>query len=58
MSEPTNYSEAILDPRWIQAMDEEIKALENNHTWEIVTFPEGKKPIGCKWIYKIKYTAT
>ncbi|XP_075096344.1 uncharacterized protein LOC107777081 [Nicotiana tabacum] len=56
--EPANYSEVVKDPRWVEAMNEEIKALENNNTWEIVTLPEGKKPIGCKWIFKIKYKAT
>jgi hypothetical protein len=29
-------------------MEEELKALENNETWEIITLPENKKPIGCK----------
>lgn len=32
----------------------EIKALEHNKTWEIVTLPKDKTPIGCKWVYKIK----
>ncbi|XP_075081100.1 uncharacterized protein LOC142166259 [Nicotiana tabacum] len=40
ITEPTSYSEAILDPKWIEAMNEEIKALENNHTWDVVTLPE------------------
>lgn len=38
-------------------MKDEIKALEDNETWEIMTLPKGKKAIGCKWIYKIKYKA-
>ncbi|XP_019231186.1 PREDICTED: uncharacterized protein LOC109212029 [Nicotiana attenuata] len=56
--EPTTYSEAAKDPRWIEAMKAEIDALQSNHTWDIVSLPEGKIPIGCKWIYKVKYKAT
>lgn len=56
--EPNNYAEAIKDPRWIEAMQAEIKALQDNHTWDIVNLQEGKYPISCKWIYKIKYKAT
>nr|XP_009798318.1 PREDICTED: uncharacterized protein LOC104244565 [Nicotiana sylvestris]XP_016460825.1 PREDICTED: uncharacterized protein LOC107784245 [Nicotiana tabacum] len=58
ISEPTLYSEAVKDPKWIDAMKAEIEALQNNHTWDIVTLPTGKIPIGCKWIYKIKYKAS
>jgi len=56
--EPTTYSEAITDPRWIEAMQAEIQALESNKTWEITDLPPGKKPIGCRWIYKVKYKST
>ncbi|MCO5571350.1 hypothetical protein L7F22_025088 [Adiantum nelumboides] len=38
-------------------MDEEMTALDVNETWELVSFPEGKKPIGCKWVYKVKHNA-
>lgn len=41
----------------MQAMKAEIQALEDNKTWEIVPLPTGKKPIGCRWVYKIKYKA-
>jgi len=30
-------------------------ALENNRTWDIVTLPQGKKIIGCKWVFSIKH---
>lgn len=32
----------------------ELAALEANSTWEIVHLPSNKKPVGCKWLYKIK----
>nr|KYP68567.1 Retrovirus-related Pol polyprotein from transposon TNT 1-94 [Cajanus cajan]KYP68604.1 Retrovirus-related Pol polyprotein from transposon TNT 1-94 [Cajanus cajan] len=36
-------------------MKAEIDALTANNTWTIVDLPSGKHPIGCKWVYKIKY---
>jgi hypothetical protein len=36
-------------------MDSEIKSIEANNTWKLVTLPHGVKPIGVKWIYKTKY---
>ncbi|CAJ2660326.1 unnamed protein product [Trifolium pratense] len=36
-------------------MDAEIKAIEDNNTWELSVLPEGMKAIGVKWIYKTKY---
>jgi len=38
-------------------MDKEIQALLENGTWDIVSLPSGKKPIGCKWVYKAKHRA-
>lgn len=38
-------------------MQEEIKALEDNHTWKLVPLPPGKIPIGCKWVYNVKFKA-
>ena len=53
--EPSTYAEAIKDERWREAMRKEIHSLENNGTWTGENLPPGKKAIGSKWVYKIKY---
>jgi len=52
--EPSSYKEAILDPLWQQAMDEELSALHKTNTWDLVPLPSGKSVVGCHWVYKIK----
>lgn len=54
-SEPHNFREAVKCKEWVQAMNEELEALETNETWEITDLPKGKHVIGCKWLYRIKY---
>lgn len=56
-TEPTTYAEASKFTCWKQAMQAEISALENTGTWKLVDLPPNVKPIGCKWIYKIKHHA-
>lgn len=38
-------------------MQAELDALTRNNTWSLVPLPVGHKPIGCKWVYKIKYNS-
>ncbi|RVW77586.1 Retrovirus-related Pol polyprotein from transposon RE1 [Vitis vinifera] len=52
--EPTSYAEAASHSHWQEAMQSELAALEANHTWSLTSLPPGKKPIGCRWVYKIK----
>ncbi|KAH9746316.1 hypothetical protein KPL70_004379 [Citrus sinensis] len=55
--EPTTFHEALESSDvalWMTAMQEEIKALHKNKTWELVPLPHGRKAIGNKWVYKIK----
>ncbi|GJS78106.1 NB-ARC domains-containing protein [Tanacetum coccineum] len=56
--EPTCYEEAVLDSNWIDAMNAEIEALNENHTWVITNLPPGRKAIGNKWIFEIKYKSS
>ena len=36
-------------------MEEEMKSLYKNVTWELTRLPKGKKAIGCKWVYAKKH---
>ncbi|KAL2243458.1 UNVERIFIED_CONTAM: hypothetical protein Sindi_0463800 [Sesamum indicum] len=47
-NEPKNFKEAMKDKEWIKAMEDEIRALEENETWEITSLPKDKKAIGNK----------
>ncbi|XP_074304926.1 uncharacterized protein LOC141639776 [Silene latifolia] len=53
--EPSTFSQAKDDPHSQQAMDKELATLEENKTWELTSLPPGKKAIGEKWVYKIKF---
>ncbi|GJW06676.1 putative RNA-directed DNA polymerase [Tanacetum coccineum] len=56
--EPSSFEEASKDVNWINAMNNEMHALYENNTWELVDLPYGRKPIGSRWVYKIKYMST
>lgn len=53
--DPVKFEDAAREEKWQAAMDEELKALAENHTWSIVQLPAGKKAVGSKWIYKTKF---
>jgi len=40
------------NPKWVNAMEEELNSIEKNHTWELVNLPHDNKPIAFKWVYK------
>ncbi|KAL4323357.1 hypothetical protein GQ457_11G027870 [Hibiscus cannabinus] len=54
-TEPSYYHQAVQSSDWRIAMDEELRAMETNQTWSVVPLPEGKQPIDCKWVYRIKH---
>lgn len=57
VKEPTGYHEAKDSECWQEAMKNETDALKSNETWILVDLLKGKKPIGCKWVYKTKLNA-
>ena len=57
VDDPVHFEEEIKDRKWIEAMDEEINAIERNKTWDLVELPKGKEVIGVKWVYKTKRNA-
>ena len=57
ISIPQGWKEAIYDPKWKNAMVEEMKALAKNGTWELIDLSFGKKPVGCKWVFTVKLNA-
>uniref|UniRef100_A0A2N9I2A4 Reverse transcriptase Ty1/copia-type domain-containing protein n=1 Tax=Fagus sylvatica TaxID=28930 RepID=A0A2N9I2A4_FAGSY len=55
--DPSTFQEAIDSSekdKWMEAMVEEMESLSKNKTWELTELPKGKKPIGCKWVFKRK----
>jgi hypothetical protein len=36
-------------------MDLELEVLTKTGTWSIVDLPLNIKPIGCRWVYRVKY---
>ena len=49
--DPINFHQVMQgsnSEKWIEAMKEEYKSMQDNKVWELVPLPEGVKPIGCK----------
>jgi hypothetical protein len=55
--EPTCFEQMVRNPKWDNAMDEEMVTLDANAIWELVTLPKDEKTIRCKWVYKVKHNA-
>ncbi|GJT51572.1 retrovirus-related pol polyprotein from transposon TNT 1-94 [Tanacetum coccineum] len=52
--EPKNFKQAMTEPSWIDAMQEEIHEFERLEVWELVPCPDNVFLIKLKWIYKVK----
>ena len=52
--EPSCVSEALKDPHWRKAMSEEVTALLQHGTWELVPPTPGQNLVGCKFVFRKK----
>ncbi|GJU94990.1 integrase, catalytic region, zinc finger, CCHC-type containing protein [Tanacetum coccineum] len=52
--EPKNFKQAMTEPSWIDAMQEEIHEFERLQVWELVPCPDKVMLIKLKWIYMVK----
>ncbi|GKA17559.1 putative ribonuclease H-like domain-containing protein, partial [Tanacetum coccineum] len=55
--EPASVDQALNNPDWVEAMQEEMQQFKNQQVWVLVELPKGKRAIGTKWILKNKRDA-
>jgi hypothetical protein len=56
-ADPRTYAEAMRSPQaecWREAMEKEMRSLEEARTFELAERPPGAKVVGSKWVYKVK----
>ena len=54
ISLPNKISKALTHPDWRCGMIEEMDALSDNGTWDLMRLSTGKKAIGCLWVFTVK----
>nr|GEY19787.1 putative ribonuclease H-like domain-containing protein [Tanacetum cinerariifolium] len=52
--EPKKISDALKDPSWVEAMQEELLQFKIQNVWSLVDCLEGVRPISNKWVLKNK----
>ncbi|GKC77040.1 putative ribonuclease H-like domain-containing protein [Tanacetum coccineum] len=52
--EPKKVTQALTDPSWIEAMQDELLQFRLQKVWILVDLPKGKHAIGTKWVYRNK----
>jgi hypothetical protein len=59
---PLSYEEAVNDKvygqNWKDAIEDELIKLRTLDTWEVTDLPDGRKTVGSKWVFTVKYTPT
>nr|GEX71453.1 hypothetical protein [Tanacetum cinerariifolium] len=52
--EPKKLIQALIDPHWIEAIQDELLQFKLQQVYTLVDLPYDKRAIGTKWIYKNK----
>nr|GEW04719.1 hypothetical protein [Tanacetum cinerariifolium] len=52
--EPKKIFDALQDPSWVEAMQEELLQFKIQNVWSLVDCPKGVRPIGTEWVLKNK----
>nr|GFC60034.1 hypothetical protein [Tanacetum cinerariifolium] len=52
--EPKRVHQALKDPSWIEAMQEELFQFKMQKVWVLVDLPYEKRAIGTKWVFRNK----
>ena len=50
--EPKKIEEALTDPDWVVAMQEELNQFEHQKVWKLVPRPNNKKMIDTRWVFR------
>jgi hypothetical protein len=57
---PLSYEDAVNDKvygqYWKDAIEDELVKLRTLNTWEITDLLDGRRPVGSKWVFTVKYT--
>ncbi|KAJ9547376.1 hypothetical protein OSB04_019919 [Centaurea solstitialis] len=53
-NEPKKVTDALTDPFWVEAMQDELLQFERNKVWTFTSLPAGRSVIGAKWVFKNK----
>ena len=56
--EPKKVEDALQDPDWVIAMQEELNQFERNEVWKLVPRPKNRTVIGTKWVFRNKMDET
>jgi len=57
---PPNYQAAIQDPvysmEWKAAIQDELQKLVSMGAFKVTGLPKGRRRVGCRWVFEVKYT--